>query len=62
MDALAKLFPFLGSTELMQTLISIAVAAIVFFYSVFLLRKEELDEQADKESASDIGGEMRRQA
>lgn len=63
MDALTKLFSLLGSTELLQTVMSIAGAAIVFFYSVYLLRKEEMAEQEDAEhAAADIGVKLPRQA
>lgn len=62
MDALAKLFPHIGSTELWQTLISIVVAAVVFFYSVYLLRKEELAEEAEAENVGAEIGEVQRHA
>lgn len=62
MDALAKLFPHIGSTELLQTLISIVVAAVVFFYSVYLLRKEEIAEQAEAENVGADISEVQRHA
>jgi len=47
MDALTKLFPALVSVEFMQVLTSMALAALVFFYFIHLLRKEEVAAQAD---------------
>lgn len=63
MDALAKLFAFSDSAGLLPTCISIGLAAVVFFYFVNLLRKEEMPEQEDKEkNAADIGTEMQGRA
>lgn len=56
MDALATLFSSIGSTELLQTLTSIIVAAVVFFYSVYLLRKEEMAEQ---DEADEVRADIR---
>lgn len=56
MDALATLFSNIGSTELLQTLTSIVVAAVVFFYSVYLLRKEEMAEQ---DEADEVRADIR---
>ncbi|TCS38424.1 hypothetical protein EDC30_102163 [Paucimonas lemoignei] len=62
MDALATLFPNIGSAELWQTLTSIVVAAAVFFVSVYLLRKEEMAEQAEAENIGADIGEVQRPA
>ncbi|HCY63431.1 MAG TPA: hypothetical protein DHV59_11505 [Oxalobacteraceae bacterium] len=63
MDTLAKLFPVADSAGLLQTFISIALAAVVFFYFVSLLRKEEMLEQEDEAKISaDIGTEVQGRA
>ena len=63
MDALAKLFPISDSAEFLQTLMSIVLAAAVFFYFVSLLRKEEMPEQEDEgKIAADVGAEMQGRA
>lgn len=63
MDTLAKLFPISDAAGFLQTFISIALAAVVFFYFVSLLRKEEMPEQEDDAKiAADIGTEMQGRA
>ncbi|RJG01976.1 hypothetical protein [Noviherbaspirillum sedimenti] len=63
MDAVISFFPFLASPEVTQTLVSIALAAVVFFYFVHLLRKEETSALVDEEKgAADVCPNMRHQA
>ncbi len=63
MNDLANLFPMFFSLSESQAPVSIAVAAIVFFYFVYLLRKEENMAQAETEKpATDARTEKRQQA
>ena len=63
MDALASLFSILASKDLLFPLVSLAFAAVVFFYFIHLLRKEETNAQVDAEKAIvDVRTPMQRQA
>ena len=62
MDHLSSMFPLLFSTEFLQALVSIALATVVFFYFVHLLRKEEDAGQTDAERITPEAVDMRRQS
>ncbi|QAU35472.1 hypothetical protein [Janthinobacterium sp. 17J80-10] len=63
MDALASLFPIFVSKDLLFLLVSITLAAIVFFFFIHLLRKEENATQSDREKpAVDVRVKVRQQA
>jgi hypothetical protein len=63
MDALVSLFPILASTDLSALFLSITLAAVVFFYFIHLLRKEEGSAKADAdESTLNIRPAVRREA
>ncbi len=49
MDALASLFPVFISTEVIYTIISVGLSAAVFFYFIYLLRKEEPQAQENEQ-------------
>lgn len=60
MNALANLFPGLSLSGDVQAPVAIAIAAIVFFYFVHLLRKEENTPHAKVDSpATDAHVEKR---
>lgn len=63
MDTLVSLFPMLASKDLATLFLSITLAAIVFFYFIHLLRKEETTANADADkSALDARPPVRREA
>ncbi len=49
MDSLASLFPVFISTEVIYTMLSVGLAAAVFFYFIYLLRKEEPEAQENEQ-------------
>lgn len=63
MDTLVSLFPILALKDLPALFLSITLAAVVFFYFIHLLRKEETSakDEADK-SALDVRTRVRREA
>lgn len=63
MDTLVSLFPVLASQDLLALCLSITLAAVVFFYFIHLLRKEEDSVQSvADDSAIEVHASVRRQA
>lgn len=63
MDAVASWFALSDSPEFLITLLSIAFAAVVFFYFVHRLRQEETLEQANEDQVvAEAGAKMHRPA
>lgn len=63
MESLASVFTAFSSSENMTTIVSIAIAAVVFFYCLHLLRKNEAQQDSQEQASSEaLGADLRRQA
>ena len=63
MDAVANLFALSDSPEFLMTMLSIALAAVVFFYFVHRLRQEEtLEHPNEDQVVAEAGAKMHRHA